>query len=166
MDVSSWPIDRIMALPDWCFGRRWWIGEYVGTAAGALTYFTIKDRLPDWFVVWQMFLDGTDREAGTGIDLTIRLADGGGDNDSFWKANRLFQQIASENMTYEWFLNVNGHFYLRNLRTAHESKNNRICGAFKIRNETATCENQIALLISSVPREVPDWVVSGLAGVR
>lgn len=166
MDISKWSPDRIMALPDWCFGRRWWIGEYIGTNAGALVYFTIKDKLPDWFVVWSMFVQGTDWTAGTGINLTVKLAHLAADNDSFWNADRLFHQIATENMIYELFLTVKGMFYLPYIRSLHESKNNRICGAFKIRNETETCENQIAVLISSIPKEVPDWVVSGLAGVR
>jgi len=166
MDVSRWSLDKIMQLPDWCFGRRWWIGEYIGTNAGALVWFTIKDRLPDRFVLWSMLVQGTDRTEGTGINLTIKLADRAADIDTFWNAHRLFHQIGSEYLTYEFFLDVNGYFYLPYIRSVHESKNNRICGAFKIRNETATCENQIAMLISSVPREVPDWVVSGLAGGR
>ncbi|MBA7630461.1 hypothetical protein ES703_37983 [subsurface metagenome] len=161
MNVSRWSLDKLMQLPDWCFGKRWWIGEYIGTTAAELVYFTIKDRLPDRFVLWSMLVQGTDREAGTGINLTIKLADRAFDDDSFWNADRLFHQIASEGMVYEFFLDVNGYFYLPYIRSAHESKNNRICGAFKVRNEETPCENQIAMLISSVPREVPNWVVLG-----
>jgi len=166
MNVSRWPLDRIMQLPDWCFGRRWWIGEYIGTAGGELVYVTIKDRLPDRFVLWSILVQGTDWTAATGIDLTLRLANVAGDNDSFWNADRLFHQIASEGLTYEFFLTVKGPFYLPYIRSVHESKNNRICVGFKLRLETEACQNQIAVLISSVPREVPDWLVSGLAGVR
>ncbi len=166
MDVSRWPLDKIMQLPDWCFGRRWWIGEYVGTTAGELVYITVHDRLPDFFVLWSMLVQGTDWTTGTGINLTVKLADRAADIDSFWKADRLFHQIASEQYVYEFFLTVKGPFYLPYIRSVHESKNNRICIALKLRAETVPCENQIALLISSVPREVPDWVVSGLAGSR
>jgi len=88
MDVKNWSFDRIMQLPDWCFGKRWWIGEYIGTTAAELVYFTIKDRLPDRFVLWSMLVQGTDREAGTGINLTIKLADRAFDDDSFWNADR------------------------------------------------------------------------------
>jgi hypothetical protein len=166
MDVSRWSLDKIMQLPDWCFGRRWWIGEYIGTTEDEMTLFTIKDRLPDKFVLWSMLVQGTDWTAGTGINLTVKLADRGVDDDSFWNADRLFHQIGSEGLTYEFFLTLKGMFYLPYIRSVHESKNNRICGAFKIRAETATCENQIAFLISSIPREVPNWIVSGLAGGR
>ncbi len=166
MDVSSWPINKIMQLPDCCFGKRWWIGEYIGTTAAELVYFTIKDRLPDWFVLWSMFVQGTDWTAGTGINLTVKLADRANDIDSFWNADRLFHQIGTENMVYEFHLTVKGMFYLPYIRSVHESKNNRICGAFKIRGETEPCENQIAMLISSVPKEVPDWMFSGLADSR
>ncbi|MBA7690011.1 hypothetical protein ES703_98530 [subsurface metagenome] len=166
MNVSKWPINKIMQLPDCCFGKRWWIGEYIGTTAAELVYFTIKDRLPDWFVLWSMFVQGTDWTAATGINLAVKLADRGVDDDSFWNADRLFHQIGSENLTYEFHLTVKGMFYLPYIRSVHESKNNRICGAFKLRVETAPCENQIALLISSVPKEVPDWMFSGQADNR
>ncbi|GAH72580.1 unnamed protein product [marine sediment metagenome] len=164
MDVSSWPLDRIMQLPDWCFGKRWWIGEYLGTAAGELVYNTVHDRLPDRFVLWSMFVQGTDWNAGTGINLTVKLAERAYDGDSFWHADRLFHQIASEQYVYEFFLTMKGMFYLPYIRSVHESKNNRICVAFKIRAQETPCENQIAFLISSVPREVPDWLISGPAG--
>lgn len=165
MDVSKWPLDKIMQLPDCCFGRRWWIGTYIGTAGGALTYFTIEERLPDRFVIWSMLVQGCDWTAGTGIDLTIRLAYKGFDNDSFWKARRLFHQIALEELTYDFYLTTKNNFYMPYCRSVHESQGLRICGAYKIRNETATCENQIALLISAVPREVPDWLFSGRAAM-
>ncbi|MBA7677292.1 hypothetical protein ES703_85549 [subsurface metagenome] len=155
-----------MQLPDWCFGKRWWIGEYCGTIAGELVFVTIHDRLPDRFVLWSMFVQGTDWNTATGIDMTIKLAERAYDGDSFWNAQRLFHQIGTEGMVYEFFLPVKGSFHLRYIRSAHESKNNRICVGLKLRVETTPCENQIGLLISSVPREVPDWIVSGLAGVR
>ncbi len=164
MDVRKWPLDKIMQLPDWCFGQRWWIGTYVGTTAGGVTYFTIEDRVPDRFVVWSLIYNGSKWTAVTGIDLALRLASQAADVDGFWLSPRLFQQIAKENMAYEFFFNANTGLYLQNMRTVHEARGLRVCGAVKHIDETATCENMCALLISAVPKEVPDWLSSGLAG--
>lgn len=166
MDVSRWPLHKIMQLPDWCFGQRWWIGTYVGTAADALTYFTIEDRVPDRFVVWSMIYNGANWTAITGFHLALRLAGKSADTDGFWKSPRLFQQIADETKAYEFFCNGKQGLYLHDMRTAHEARGLRICGAVKHVDETEACENMCAVLISSLPKEVPDWVVSGLAGVR
>lgn len=166
MDVRRWPLDKIMQVPDWCFGRRWWIGTYIGTAAAAVTYFTIEDRVPDRFVVWSLIYNGSKWTAVTGIELALRLAGKAADVDGFWKSPRLFQQIAQENRAYEFFHCAKTGLYLQNMRTVHEARGLRVCGAVKHIDETATCENMCALLISAVPKEVPDWVVSGLAGVR
>lgn len=166
MNVRKWSLDRIMQLPDWCFGQRWWIGTYVGTTAAAVTYFTIEDRVPDRFVVWDLIYDGAKWTAITGVELALRLAGQAEDTDNFWLSPRLFHQIAKENMAYELFFCGKQGLYLRNMRTVHEGRGLRVCGAVKHIDETASCENMCALLISAVPKEVPDWLFSGLAGVR
>jgi len=164
--TKGWSLDAIMQLPDWCFGRRWWIGTYVGTATTVVTFFTIEDRVPDRFVIWSLIFNGSKWTATTGFDLALRLANQGEDTDGFWKSPRLFQQIAKETMSYEFFHCGKTGLYLQNIRSVHEARGLRICGAVKLIDETATCENMCAVLISSVPKEVPDWVVSGRAGVR
>lgn len=166
MNIKSWTLDKIMALPDWCFGQRWWVGTYVGSNNDDIGYWTIEDHLPDTFVIWQMLVNGSAWETGTGINMAVRLASAGEDTDGFWKSPRLFHQIAKETMAHEFFLTTLTHFLLVNCRTVHESRGLRICGSFKILNQSGDSENMVAFLISSIPKEVPDWVVSGLAGVR
>ncbi|GAH94099.1 unnamed protein product, partial [marine sediment metagenome] len=56
--------------------------------------------------------------------------------------------------------------HLGPMRNIIEARNDRIGGGFKIVGGPTPTENQVACLISGIPREVPDWVVSGLAGVR
>lgn len=166
MDTRKWSLDRIMQLPDWCYGRRWWIGTYVGTSTNVVTFFTIEDRLPDRFILWSLIYNGSKWTAATGVNLTLRLATAGLDDDSFWQATRLFHQIALEKNVYEIYFNAKTGLYLQNMRTVHEARGLRICGAAKHVDETATCENFCAVLISAVPKEIPDWLVAGLAGVR
>jgi len=50
------------------------------------------------------------------------------------------------------------------MRTFVEANNDGIGGALILPNETANCETTIAVLISALPKEVPEWVVSGLGG--
>lgn len=158
MDVKNWSVDKIMQLPDWCFGRRWWVGTYIGTAAGAVTYFQIEEQLPERFIVWMMMVSGTDRTAGTGIDLTLRMSAQVPDAESILRHRRIFPGIALGTMMYEFFLDDKPGTLIGGMRNVVEARGERVGGAFKIRNETATCENMIALLISSFPREVPEWL--------
>ena len=52
MRIDNWPLDRIMRLPDWCFGRRYWVGQYLYGLGGGIAYGIAEEPLPDKFVVW------------------------------------------------------------------------------------------------------------------
>lgn len=162
MDIRNWSLSQIMQLPDCVFGRHWWIGTYAGTTGGALRYWTIEEKLPNIFIVWQMLVSMTNWSASTGVNMTVRLAERGEDEDAFWNAERLFHQIRGGTMVYEFHFDVKTRFYLHGLRTMHEAQGHRICGALKNRNETANCEVMVAFLISALPTEVPDWLISGV----
>ncbi|GAI77893.1 unnamed protein product [marine sediment metagenome] len=56
--------------------------------------------------------------------------------------------------------------HLGPMRNLIEAGNDKIGGALRMTQDADSSENAIACLISGIPREVPDWVVSGLAGMR
>ena len=166
MDVSRWPLHKIMMLPDWCFGRRWWVGSYAGNTSGQVYYFCSEENLPDWFVVWGFLLSFKENAALSAIRATIRLAR----NTAEITANamtmeRLCKGISAHTILYEFYVPQNGLIWINGIRTIHESKDRRIAFATN-GDQVIAYEGTVGVLISGVPREVPDWVVSGLEGVR
>ena len=166
MDISNWPNHKVMMLPDWCFGRRWWVGSYAGDTNGQVYYFCTEENLPDKFVVWGILLSFLEANALQAIRATVRLAR----NTAEITANpkdmeRICSGISTHNIQYEFYVPQNGLVWINDIRTIHESKDRRI--AFATNGDQAIAyEGTVGVLISGVPREVPDWVVSGLVGMR
>jgi len=166
MDISNWPDHKIMMLPDWCFGRRWWVGSYAGSTTGVVQYVCSEENLPDKFVVWGVLIAFQSPSCLQAMRVTIRLARNSADiTENATTLERLCKGISSHKIMYEFFVPQNGLVWVNDIRTIHESKDRRI--AFAANGDQAIAyEGTIGVLISGVPREVPDWVVSGLAGMR
>ncbi len=166
MDIRKWSLHKIMALPDWCFGVKWWVGTYIGTAADAVTYFLIEESVPDKFVLWDVLISSTGGTAGSSCNVTLRLCRQVPTSGTLKNYRRLLTNMSTRQMSYDIHLPPIATTHLGPMKNLIEAENDRIGGALKIPSETATCENSVACLISAIPKEVPDWVVSGLAGVR
>ena len=166
MDISKWPIHKVMALPDWCFGQKWWIGMTVGTTEGTEEYFFIADLPPDNFVVWDILVSPGGVVAATSVDVALCLCKETPVVGNIRILTGLLRQFGTKGQHYDMHLSPNSVSYLGPMKVAVEAVNQGIGGCLKLKDETATCESTIAILISAVPREVPDWVVSGLVPVR
>jgi len=163
-DVSKWPLDKIMQLPDWCFGQRWWVGTYIGTVAATVSYFFIEESVPDNFVLWDVLVAVNGHAAGTIAQVTFRLCHETPVSGNIKTMRRLMTNMSCRTETYDIHLPPQSVTHLGPMRNIIEAGNDQIGGAVKILTETATVENAVACLISGIPKEVPDWVVSGLAG--
>ena len=161
MDVRRWPIDKIMELPDWCFGQKWWVGTYVGTTADTPEVFIMEESIPDIFVLWDVLVGVTGVTDGTHANLTLRLCGQIPVFADIQKYDRLMRGVSRRTQTYDFYMPPAGLFHLGPMKTVIEAGNNLIGGALKIVAETVACENSVNCLISGIPREVPDWVVSG-----
>jgi len=53
MDISNWSIDRIMQLPDWCFGRKWNLITSYNVAKDTTEQWLVKQSLPERIVLWE-----------------------------------------------------------------------------------------------------------------
>lgn len=71
MNIRDWPMDGIMQLPDHCFGRRWPIACEISTITDP-TYDISEIALPERCVVWSVALDWWNASIDT--DAYIRLA--------------------------------------------------------------------------------------------
>jgi len=159
MRIDNWPLDRIMRLPDWCFGRRWWVGEYMGNVNGGSYYRIGQEHLPDKFVVWGILISARSPNCLEALRLTMRLgtvlpaaaADVNG-------LDRIFEGISIPTITYEFYVNQNGVTWINAERIIHESNGRRLV-MLSNGDQTIQYEMTAGVLISALPKEVPDWLV-------
>lgn len=161
MRIDNWPLDRIMRLPDWCFGRRWWVGDYLGNTEGRFDAAIGQENLPDKFVVWGVMTSARSPNCLEAIRLTMRLgtflATGIKDLNGM---ERLLKGISIPTIVFELYVNSNGLTWIKCERQIIESEGRRLCyGANG--DQTIAYEITAAMLISSLPKEVPDWLVKG-----
>lgn len=156
MDISKWPLNKIMQLPDWCFGRRWWVGTYIGTAADAASYFLIEESVPDRFVLWDVLIFTTGHTDAIIAYVTFRLCREVPTSGNIKNFDRLLKNFSTRAEMYDLQLPPVSAFHVGPMRTVINAGNNRIGGALKLVSETANCENTVACLISSIPRDIPD----------
>ncbi len=159
MDISGWPMSQIMQLPDFVFGRQQCISQYIGTSAAVVSYFKMKQELPDWFVVWSILVEGEKHSAATWINLSLRL--GGPDSvpANIKDFDRLIRDKGSVEQTYDWHLPAVGLKHITGLRELVNGKGRFIIGLIKMVGETGTVESMVSVFITPVPREAPDWLV-------
>lgn len=166
MNILNWPEYKIMMLPDWCFGRKWWIGEYMGSTTGRIYYRLGEEQLPDWFVLWGVLVCCRSPNCLEALRLTIRLGDHTPASvTDAQKMERLLKKISIPSIVYELYVNQNGVIWINDQRQIMESKGRRLA-LVSNGNQAINYEMTVGVLISAVPREVPNWVVSGLAGMR
>jgi len=148
-----------MRLPDWCFGRRWWVGEYMGSTNGRAYYHLGAENLPDKFVVWGILICCRSPNCLEAMRLTMRLgtilpaapADVNG-------MDRIYEGISIPTITYEFYANPNGVTWINAERNIIESNGRRLVMVAN-GDQTIAYEMTAGMLISALPKEVPDWLV-------
>ena len=161
MDIRNWPLDRIMQLPDWCFGRRWMVG--VGAFSNAITtvYDISEAGLPERIVIWEIGILFC-CDVGTVSFVSLALGDQLPTTDTKFFANqRLFKDIGRLEGS-ERVLSVCGvgSFCIRNIKKPVETGGRRLIGRF-LNTVAKTMLVDVIINFSSLPKEVPDWLSSG-----
>lgn len=164
MNIRGWSLQKRMVLPDWCFGSKWWIGDYIATTAANAAYFFFRDLPPDNFVVWDVIVSQGGYAAALKIDLTLCLCREAPVSGNIKTLTRLLRQFGTPGQAYDMHFPPNSFSHLGPMKTLVEANNDGIGGVVILPSETANCELSIAVLVSALPTEVPEWVVSGLAG--
>lgn len=162
MDIRNWPINKVMQLPDWCFGRRWPVSVAV-TLTGAAAVFDRSDpQLPDRFVVWEVVVMmpwtascSIEVALATGIELPPNTA-------TFDQLPLLMPHIRSIAGT-PGAIDVNYLFLMSvvKVRIPVENSGGHLIGRF-IRTVGSSIGGQAIITISAIPKEGPDWIISGL----
>lgn len=161
MRIDDWPMDRIMRLPDWCFGRRWWVGEYMGSTTGVVFYNFGDEQLPDKFVVWGVLVSCRAPNCLEALRLTIRLGDhlpvSAADAQTM---ERILKGISIPTICYELYVNQNAVTWINCERLLIESAGRRLA-LVSNGDQAIGYEMTVGVQISALPKEVPDWLSSG-----
>lgn len=159
MDISKWPASKVMQLPDWCFGPRWWVGEYVGSVSGVVEYKLGEETLPQKMVVWGLLASCMSASCLQAIRLSIRM--GTSLPTSAAEMNlleRVLNGISISTITYELFVNQNGVTWINAGRQLVQATGRRLV-LMANGDQAIAYEMTVGLLISALPSEVPDWLV-------
>ncbi len=161
MDIRNWPIDRIMQLPDWCFGRRWPIIFSHTTLTASSDIYLSEFALPDRCVLWEIDQDIKPNVAFIGNPVYfsgIALNDNVPANAAEFAACENMMPGCDNilNQIKGWY----GELSLRRLRYPYQAQGRRVTYYFY--NWTSDdAVHALSLIFSSVPTEVPDWLISG-----
>ena len=157
MDVSKWPLNKIIQLPDWCFGQRWWVGVNIGTALAEAVPFIIDESLPDVFVLWDVIVLSAQATGQTRTDLTVRLCSQIPTTENVLTFRRLLKGLSRNLEYYELQLPADVAVHIGPMRNIVESRNDKIGGIFKRIGATDTQQAQVGFLISAIPRKIIDF---------
>lgn len=160
MDIRNWPLDRIMQLPDHCFGRRWPVIFTKQAAIQATSYFISELALPDTAVLWEIhstIIIGGEATTSTYLPHNLKLGDQLPTADAQVAALDDLLPGLDERDAVGGILRDDIH--LTRLRLPIAAQGRRVVLRL-VNTEEVAIVFQLGLIFSSIPAEVPDWLLS------
>ncbi len=160
MDIRNWPLGRIMQLPDHCFGRRFVISCLIEGSDAAPVWDISEMALPEWAVLWELVV--WCREGGGAVS-SLRLGLGDQLPTSAAMMGTLEPLIPGLGITgIEPRSILLGYFIdprFQNIRFPIHSVGRRL--VIEVSSvATKTPFVGVGIVISSIPKEVPDCLLS------
>jgi len=159
MNISNWPVSRILQLPDCCFGQRY-VVSVSGDRKAFGDWFSMSEiAFPSQCVIWEYSV----YFAGQHVDGAYwRLALGleePADTAEFSLLEPLIPGFGLPGVDPKQMWQGYGqNFAMRGLRLYRETQGRRLVlqchGA-----AGATTYVFVAVVVSSLPKEVPEWAV-------
>lgn len=158
---KDWRLDREMTLPDWCFGRRYWVGGYSSQIAGLARYEMAEQHMPDNFVVWGIIVNNISVGCVGSLRISIRLGKRIPVNiAAFREMDRLQKGIIRRTQLYELYTMPNRCLWINTERQIIESNDRRL--VFRTTGDSIhKYEINIGVQISAMTKGVPEWLTSG-----
>lgn len=160
MDVRNWAMDQIMQLPDNCFGQRWVIGLTSNVPNANAIFDICEAGLPEVCVIWEVCYTCFG-SIGMTLDIGLALGDQPPATEAAYALlPSLMPEVVSRTSGrghQEILTNV--EISIRRPRLVVASGGRRIVGRF-IRVLGNAVGGQVALVVSSIPTEVPDCLLS------
>ena len=156
MDIRNWPQDKLLELPDCCFGRRFPIIFSGLLGAGATGYFINELALPDRCILWEVnsFTAGISDDAGThSTIISLGLSDRLPTSDTeFALLENILPGLDEITNAIRAFRSP---LHLSRLRLPVIAQGRRV--ALRTESDVGSAtEFSVGLVFSSIPREIPD----------
>ena len=158
MDTSQWGDSQLMQLPDWCFGQRWPISGGATITAGLYGWQLNPSRLPERMVVWSAFVC-TRLTSWTTVSVGFKLSDTVAANLATFQAQEsIFKELEGPHIG-ESELITGGIGVQTQINVRHIVRTTSRRLSIGYYNPLGTnADVQAGIVISSVPRSVPDWL--------
>lgn len=166
MDISNWPVGRIMQLPDWCFGNRWVVACDSGDYNVSDSFGIVRTGVPDRCVIWEIFVSQVGATSGL-VRFELGWADQLVTTSAQWTAlQKMFPcQGQQDRVDFRFGCLGDAPWHINGLRLVSPAAGLRPA----IRNDGSGSTGitaQACFVISSLPKEVPDWLISGQGRFR
>lgn len=160
MDISKWPLDDIMQLPNWCFGRRELYYSYVKTPELAYRWDIIDKELPDIMVIWYVRINSwqcNDTGSELRLVLSSKLPES---HEEVMASEPLIRGFGSEGVEPKVI-----KFAENRMLPVHNLKLPIITAGRYIAVEASPngmgqFRADVIIVASGVPKEIPDWLTS------
>ncbi len=160
MDIRNWPLDKIMQLPDCCFGRRWLIVDARTLVASAVEYSILEAPLSDRFVIWEF---NAVKEGAAAQDQNVQLALGEivpTSDAEFNALELLFPAAFSGDAGAGVLLFMPAGMCVSRMKFPVAANGRKIVLRYKNTHAVNAFIGQVSFVISSMPNEVPDCLFS------
>jgi len=160
MDIRNWSLDKIMQLPDSCFGRRWPIVMRIQGHAIQPVFTLTPAALPERCVVWELYASVSKVSATVG-QFGLRLGDVVPTTEAeFGELELLLGQFRGTTLAdASWALSFYQAIQLQNIRVPVLSAGRRIVLGLEA-TQFASEDIEVIVVISSIPTEVLDCLLS------
>ena len=160
MNIRNWPLDRIMQLPDSCFGRRFSVCAHVSTDDSTVAWDISEIAFPETFVLWEVAI--SQHYFGfTEFFDSLRLALGDQLPTAAAMMNALEPLIpgfGAQGPEPRYFMALPDYFAFH-MRNPISAKGRRLVLEATPLPEV-NIDVQVVCEVSSMPTEVPDWLCS------
>lgn len=160
IDITSWGVGKIAQLPDHAFGQKWQVITQHRIAVETTVVWMAKQSIPDKIMLWGITASGF-RGPNIQNGYKFAMADQEpADETAFNLGQRIFKGDLDSD-TVEGLISTSTSVEMEiKTRIILEPGGRRFTQY--VRNGHATTESNITIqyLISSIPRSIPEWLVS------
>jgi hypothetical protein len=161
VNIENWKIDRIMQLPDCCFGRKFPIFVTTGIATTAWVVDISEVGFPDPCVIWQVVV-GTSSVGPLDVSLRLGLGQSLPANDNVFSTIEPFlhgmgvQGIEPRT----WHACYIPGILCIDLKIAMNTGGKKLCMC-SVASAAVQYRVNVVVIVSSIPKEIPDSVALG-----
>ena len=166
MDISKWPLDKIMQLPDNAFGQRYLVSCALATSGDNPVWDISEVSFPDKAVLWSvtiMWVYSNVTTAYVRLGMANKIPKNRLEMDT---ATNLVTGLGKQGFTPR---RIPGYQYggheVYNMRKHIQPQGKKLVAEANAWTDKDIVV-RVSALVSSIPKEIPEWMISGLASVR